>query len=110
MRLMDDRLAVKIESEADEEMSPGGIVVPDKARNKNLAYGKVVGAGPGKRLAVPPETVGQPFGTKLRDAVRLPMEVKVGDRVVFYAHAGFKVKDGKREVTVIGEADVVAIL
>lgn len=107
MRLLDDRIAVEIEAEV-EEKSPGGIVVPDAARNKNLAVGKIVVAGPGKRLDTPfllADKMRAPSGTERR-----PMEVKVGDRVVFYAHAGFKVKDGKREVTVLGEADIIAIL
>lgn len=102
MRLLDDKIALEIEAEA-EEKSPGGIVVPDAARNKNLATGKVVATGAGKRLDVPADVT-------RNGPVRRPMEVKVGDRLVFYAHAGFKVKDGKREVTVIGEADVIAVL
>ena len=89
---LDDRIVLKIiEAEAK---TAGGIVLPDTAKEKPQE-GKVVAVGNG-RLA--------------EDGTRIPMEVKVGDRVIFGKFSGDEVKVGDDEHKIIRESDVLAIV
>ena len=77
--------------EGDEQMSAGGIYIPDTAKEKPQE-GVVVAAGPG-RLA--------------EDGTRLPMEVSVGDVVIYSKYAGTEYKDGDVEYLVLREEDIL---
>lgn len=82
--------------EKDVETFAGGeLVLPDTAKEKPQ-QGKVLAVGPGRRD---------------EDGKRIPMEVKVGDTVVYAKYAGtsFKTDDGK-EILFIKESDILAIL
>ncbi|MEE9616538.1 MAG: co-chaperone GroES [Anaerolineae bacterium] len=82
--------------EKDVETFAGGeLVLPDTAKEKPQ-QGKVLAVGPGRRDD---------------DGKRIPMEVKVGDTVVYAKYAGtsFKTDDGK-EILFIKEGDILAIL
>jgi chaperonin GroES len=82
--------------EKDVETFAGGqLVLPDTAKEKPQ-QGKVLAVGPGERD---------------KDGKRIPMEVKVGDTVVFakYAGTGFKTEDGE-EILILKENDILAIL
>jgi len=82
--------------EKDVETFAGGeLVLPDTAKEKPQ-QGKVLAVGPG-RLD--------------EDGKRIPMEVKVGDTVVYAKYAGtsFKMEGGK-EILFIKESDILAIL
>jgi len=82
--------------EKDVETFAGGqLVLPDTAKEKPQ-QGKVLAVGPGERD---------------KDGKRIPMEVKVGDTVVFakYAGTGFKTEDGE-EILILKENDILAVL
>ena len=82
--------------EKDVETFAGGeLVLPDTAKEKPQ-QGKVLAVGPGRRD---------------EDGKRIPMEVKVGDTVVYAKYTGtsFKTDDGK-EILFIKESDILAIM
>ncbi len=86
-----DRVVVKpIEA---EEKTKGGIVLPDTAKDKPQE-GEVIAVGTGRILD---------NGTKL------PLEVKVGDRVVYSKYSGSEIKIDGEEYLIIRESDVLAI-
>jgi len=76
---------------ATEQKSPGGIFIPDTAKEKPQE-GEVVAVGPGKL-----DDTGK----------RIPMEVKVGDRVLFSKYAGSEYKEGDEEYLVVREDDIL---
>ncbi len=87
-----DRIVVK-KLEA-EEKTPGGIVLPDTAKEKPQ-QAEVLACGPGK------------FDEK---GNRQPMEVKVGDRVLFAKYSGTEVKIDGIEYLILSERDILAIV
>src|SRR5215469_12449492 len=85
---------VVLEREESETTTAGGIVLPDTAKNKP-ARGTVVSVGDGK----------------LRDdGKRTPLQVKVGDRVLFSSYAGDEFKVGDRELLLMREDDILAVI
>ena len=85
-----DRLVVKpIER---EEVTKGGIVLPDTAREKPQE-GKVLAVGPG-RLS--------------EDGKRIAMDVKVGDVVLYVKYGGTEIKIEDEEVIILRESDILA--
>lgn len=84
---------VVIEAIAKEETTASGIVLPDTAKEKPQE-GKVVAVGSGA----------------LKDGVRVPLELKEGDRVIFSKYAGTEIKFEGRELLIMRESDVLAIL
>ena len=94
MRLkpLGDRIVVKVLSE--EKTTKGGIVLPDTAKEKPTE-GEVIAVGTGKILD---------NGTKQ------PVEVKVGDRIIFSKYAGTEVKLDGEELVIFSERDVLAII
>lgn len=87
-----DRVVVK-KLEA-EEKTAGGIVLPDTAKEKPQ-QGEILAVGPGK------------FDDK---GVRQPMEVKVGDKVLFAKYSGTEVKIDGVEYLILAERDILAIV
>jgi chaperonin GroES len=84
---------VVIEAIAKEETTASGIVLPDTAKEKPQE-GKVVAVGAGA----------------LKDGVRVPLEVKEGDRIIFSKYAGTEVKYDGRELLILRESDILAVL
>jgi len=85
-----DRVVVKpIEG---ERMSKGGIVLPDTAKEKPQE-GKVIAVGEG-RLS--------------EDGKRLPMDVKVGDIVIYAKYGGTEIKIEDEEFMILRESDILA--
>ncbi len=85
-----DRLAVKpIER---EEVTKGGIVLPDTVREKPQE-GEVRFVGPG-RLS--------------EDGKRIPMDIKVGDRVIYAKYGGTDIKIDDEELVILRESDILA--
>jgi chaperonin GroES len=85
-----DRLIVKpIER---EEVTKGGIVLPDTAKEKPQE-GEVLAVGPG-RLS--------------DDGKRIAMEVKVGDVVIYAKYGGMEYRLGDDEVIILHESDILA--
>ncbi len=88
-----DRVVIK-RIEEEEEKSPGGIIIPDTAKEKPQK-GEVMAVGPGR----------------LDDkGNRFPMEVKVGDKVLFSKYAGTEVKIQGEEYLIMREDDILAII
>lgn len=92
IRPLHDRVIVRRLEE--ERKSAGGIVIPDTAKEKPV-QGEIVAVGKGKILE--------------NGEVR-PLDVKVGDKVLFGKYAGTEVKVGNEELLVMREEDVVAII
>jgi chaperonin GroES len=94
MRLkpLGDRVVVRPLEE--EERTKGGIVLPDVAKEKPQ-HGEVVAVGP---------------GALTEDGRRLPMDVKVGDRVLFAKYAGTEVKIDEEEYLILRQSDILAIV
>lgn len=80
---------------AKEETTASGIIIPDTASKEKPQKGKVIAAGPGK--------VGS-------DNKKIPMEVKEGDTVLFTKYAPSEIKVDGKELLVLNESDVLAIL
>ena len=76
-----------------EEKTKGGIVLPDTAKDKPQE-GEVVAVGPGRLLD---------NGTKV------PMEVKVGDRVIYSKYSGSEIKIDGDEYLIVRESDILAV-
>jgi chaperonin GroES len=87
-----DRVVVK--PTAREEVTKGGIVLPDTAKEKPME-GKVIAVGQGR--------VGE-------DGKRQPMEVKVGDTVLYAKYAGTEVKLHDEELLIVSEKDIMGIV
>ena len=92
IRPLHDRVIVK--REEDERKSPGGIVIPDSASEKP-SKGRVVAVGTGKLLD---------------DGKVRPLDVKVGDKVLFGKYSGTEVKVDGDEVLVMREEDLLAVI
>ena len=91
-RPLHDRVVVKrIEA---EEKSKGGIIIPDTAKEKPME-GKVIAVGAG-RLE--------------KDGKRIPLEVKVGDRVLFGKYAGTEIKIDDNDHVILREDEVLGII
>ena len=92
IRPLHDRVIIKRKEE--ERTSPGGIVIPDTATEKPIR-GEVVAVGKGK-------------STDSGD-VR-PLDVKVGDNVLFGNYSGTEVKVDGEDLLVMREEDIMAII
>ncbi len=87
-----DRVLVKRIEE--DETSPGGIIIPDTAKEKPQK-GRVIAVGPGKFLD---------------DGKRAPMSVKPGDTVLFGKFAGTDIKIEDVEHLILREDDILGII
>ncbi|HHI80608.1 MAG TPA: co-chaperone GroES [Planctomycetes bacterium] len=92
IRPIDDRVVIKI-LEA-EETTPGGLVLPDTAKEKPQK-GEVIAVGPGKIQ---------------KDGKRSPMELEKGDVVIFGKYSGSDVKIGGEDFKIMRESEVLARL
>ena len=75
-----------------EEVTKGGIVLPDTAKEKPQE-GKIIAVGPGKLTD---------------DGKRLEMEVKKGDKVMYAKYAGTEIKIDGEELLILRDSDVLA--
>ena len=91
-RPLHDRVVVK--RLAQEEKSVGGIIIPDTAKEKPME-GEVVAVGPGAR-----DENGQ----------IVPLDVKVGERILFGKWSGTEVKIGGDELLIMKESDIMGVL
>jgi chaperonin GroES len=92
IRPLHDRVIVKRLEE--ERTSPGGIVIPDTAAEKPI-QGKIIAVGNGKIL---------------EDGKVRPLDVKVGDKILFGKYSGTEVKVDGDELVVMREEDVMAVI
>ena len=89
---LSDRLLVKRVEE--KEQRAGGIIIPDTAKEKPM-QGKVIAVGAGKAG---------------KDGQKQPMEVKVGDKILFGKYAGTEIKIDDTEHVILREDEVLGIL
>ncbi len=92
VRPLHDRILVR--RMAEEEKTAGGIIIPDTAKEKPQR-GEVVATGKGRIT---------------EDGKTLPLEVKVGDRVLFGKYSGTELKLDGKEYLMINENDVLGVL
>jgi chaperonin GroES len=85
---------VVVEREESESVTAGGIVLPDTAKDKPVR-GKIIAVGDGRLM---------------KDGSRFPLQVKVGNRVLFSSYAGDTFKLGDRELLLMREEDIFAII
>ncbi|HFB06943.1 MAG TPA: co-chaperone GroES [Chloroflexi bacterium] len=75
-----------------EELSKGGIVLPDTAKEKPQE-GEIIAVGPGRLT---------------EDGKRIAVEVKVGDKVIYSKYAGTEFKLDDEELVIMRESDILA--
>ncbi len=91
LKPLGDRVVVKAEPE--EEKTRGGIVLPDTAKEKPQT-GTVIAVGTGRVLD---------------NGQKVPLEVKVGDRIIYSKYGGTEVKVDNEEYIILSERDILAI-
>ncbi len=91
-RPLQDRVLIRRVEE--EERTAGGIIIPDTAKEKPM-QGEVLAVGSGKR-----DEKGE----------LIPLDVKVGDRVLFGKWAGTEVTIDGEELLIMSESDIMAII
>jgi chaperonin GroES len=92
LKPLGDRLVVKPLEE--EEVTPGGIVLPETAKEKPQK-GEVLAIGPGARDD---------------EGNRIAMDVSVGDKVLYAKYGGTEIKMNSDKLLILRESDVLAIL
>jgi chaperonin GroES len=91
-RPLQDRVLVRRIEE--EEKSRGGIIIPDTAREKPME-GEVLAAGPGARG---------------EDGKLHPLDVKIGDRVLFGKWSGTEIKIDGEDLVIMKESDIMGVV
>ncbi|NLN20233.1 MAG: co-chaperone GroES [Firmicutes bacterium] len=92
LKPLGDRVVVRAIEE--EQLTAGGIVLPDTAKEKPQ-QGEVIAVGTGKLLD---------------NGERVPLEVKEGDRIIFAKYGGTEVKIKGEEYLILRENDILAIV
>ena len=92
IRPLHDRVVVK-RLESDEEKTTGGLFIPDSAKEKPQK-GEIVAAGAGK---------------KNEDGKLMPLDVKVGDTVLFGKYSGNEIKVDGEECLIMREDEILAV-
>jgi chaperonin GroES len=92
IRPLHDRIIV--ERLEEETKTAGGIIIPDTAKEKPQ-QGKVIAVGKGKRT---------------EDGKLLPLDVKVGDKILFGKYAGTEIKIEGKEFLMMREDDVLGVI
>ena len=88
---LEDRILVKAIDA--EQTTASGLVIPDTAKEKPQE-GEVLAVGPGR----------------FEDGQRLPLDIKVGDKVIYSKYGGTEVKYNGEEYLILSSRDVLAIL
>ena len=91
-RPLHDRVLIRRTEE--EEKSQGGIIIPDTAKEKPIE-GEILAVGPGARS---------------EDGKIHPLDVKVGDRVLFGKWSGTEVKIDGEELSIMKESDIMGVI
>ncbi len=92
LKPLGDRVVVEHTEQA--EKSAGGVFLPDTAKEKPQE-GRVLAVGTGRTLD---------------NGTSLPMSVKVGDKIIYSKYSGSEVKVDGKEVLIISEKDVLAVV
>jgi chaperonin GroES len=88
---LEDRILVK--SIDAEQTTASGLVIPDTAKEKPQE-GEVLAVGPGR----------------FEDGQRLPLDIKVGDKVIYSKYGGTEVKYNGEEYLILSSRDVLAVI
>src|SRR5689334_22299638 len=91
-RPLHDRVLVR--RVAEEEKTAGGIIIPDTAKEKPME-GEVIAVGPGARS---------------EDGKIHPLDVKVGDRVLFGKWSGTEIKLDGEDLIIMKESDIMGVI
>ena len=91
IRPLNDRIIVR--RSEDQEQMRGGLYIPDTAKEKPQE-GTVIAVGPGR----------------FDDGVRVPMDVKVGDVVLYSKYGGTEIKHGGEDLLVLSARDILAVI
>ena len=91
LKPLEDRVVVRPSEE--EETTASGIVIPDTAKERPQE-GEVIAVGPGR----------------FEEGNRIPMDVNVGDKVIYSKYGGTEVKVGGEELLILSARDVLAIV
>ncbi|TGL53051.1 co-chaperone GroES [Leptospira kemamanensis] len=86
-----DRVVVEPKNESEEKI--GSIIVPDTAKEKPQE-GKVIAVGQGR----------------YEDGKLVPLEVKVGDTVLYGKYSGTEIKQGGKDLLIIREIDILGVV
>lgn len=86
---------ILIEPMAQEEKTKTGILLPETAEKERPEQGKVIAVGPGKKTS---------------SGKIIPLEVRVGDRVLFTKYGPNEIKVDDKEYLIVREEDILAIL
>ena len=92
LKPLGDRIIAKAVSA--EEMTAGGILLPDSAKEKPQEA-EIIAVGP---------------GIQLESGNMAPMDVKIGDKVIYGKYAGTEVKVSGEEYIILRQEDILAIL
>ncbi len=92
LRPLHDRVVVRRTEEQEQKI--GGLYIPDTAKEKPQE-GEVIAVGEGRVLD---------------DGKRVPLDLKVGDRVLFGKYSGTEVKLGDEEFLILRESDVLGVV
>jgi chaperonin GroES len=84
---------VLIEPIEQQEEKVGSIIIPDTAKEKPQE-GKVIAVGPGRQ----------------ENGKVVPLQVKVGDRVLYGKYAGTEIKKDGKEYLIVRESDILAVI
>ena len=87
---LEDRVVVK--ASEGEETTASGLVIPDTAKERPQE-GEVIAVGPGR----------------FEEGQRIPMDVKVGDKVIYSKYGGTEVKIDNVEYLILSARDVLAV-
>lgn len=86
---------VIVKAAAQEEMTKSGIVLPGASEKERPEKGEIIAVGPGKQL---------------ESGQLAPMNVKVGDQIVFKKYSPDEIKIDGEEYLILAESDIVAII
>lgn len=89
-----DRLVVRPSGKEGEKKLASGIIIPEAVNKEKLVKGTVVAVGPGKFI----------------EGTRVPLEVKVGDTVLFSSYGYDEVKIEGEEYFILNESNVLGIV
>lgn len=92
IRPLQDR--VLVQPILEKEIRKGGIIIPDSAKEKPIE-GRVKAVGPGKTR---------------EDGTRTPLEIKVGDKVLYSKYAGTEIKIDSDELLLMREDDILGVI
>ena len=92
LRPLHDRVLIK--TIAPESRTSGGLIIPDSAKEKPQE-GEVLAVGAGKIM---------------QDGTLRPVDVKVGDRILYSKYAGIQARSGEDDLLLLREDDILAVI